>query len=184
MPDGTFPADLAIRRDDTAAMVTLKADLADPAVAAAVTQVTGAAMPGPLAVTRAGETAVVWMAPDELMILGPEGSAGATVAALEAALPSALALDMSDARTLFAIEGPAARDTLAKGVPVDLRPAVFTPGTARRTHMGQVAIGVWLDPEGGERFGLVCFRSLAAYVAEWLAEAGQPAGRVGHHRAG
>lgn len=181
MPDtATMPPLAEITRLDPVGMVTLKADLAEPAVAAAVQALTGAGMPAALTTIESGDIATVWMAPDELLILMPADAAPDAVAALDASLAGqhALALDVSAARAVFRIAGQGAREVLAKGAPLDFRRSVFTPGTARRTHLGQVAVGLWLGEDGA--FTLVCFRSVADYVAAWLEEAAPPGGEVGH----
>ncbi|MEL6336984.1 MAG: sarcosine oxidase subunit gamma family protein [Pseudomonadota bacterium] len=169
-----------ISRIDTLGMVSLKADLSDPAVASALAALTGVGVPMPLTIWEAERHATVWMAPDEVLILCPAAEAAGAVAALDASLSGhhALALDVSAARAAFRIAGPGAREVLAKGAPLDLRPGVFTPGTARRTQLGQVAVGLWLGQD--EAFTLVCFRSLAAYVTAWLEEAAHPGGAVDH----
>ena len=79
---------------------------------------------------------------------------------------------MSDARAVFRLDGPGAREVLAKGAPVDLAPAAFGPGDFRRTRLGQVAAAFWM-PEP-EVFDLMCFRSVAGFVADWLATAARP----------
>jgi sarcosine oxidase subunit gamma len=58
---------------------------------------------------------------------------------------------------------------LASGAPVDLAPAAFGPGDLRRTRLGQVAAAFWI-PEP-EVFDLACFRSVADFVTDWLANA-------------
>ena len=99
-------------------MVTLRADLSDAAVAGAVKTAVGSDMPD---VRKATETAL-WMSPDELLLLTPYGEAGVAVDKLTEALSGVhhLAVDVSDARTMFKLEGDAAREVLAKGAPVDL----------------------------------------------------------------
>ncbi|MGF1552846.1 MAG: sarcosine oxidase subunit gamma [Paracoccaceae bacterium] len=162
------------------AMASLKADLADAAVAEAVVRATGCAVPAALSAETAGEAAALWFAPDELLLIAPVGRAAAMVADLDAALAGhhALALDASAARVSFALDGPAAAEVLAKGCPVDLRDAAFPVGQVRRTHMGQVAVALWREGEG--RYRLFCFRSVSGYVADWLADAAAAGGRVGH----
>jgi sarcosine oxidase subunit gamma len=157
-----------------AGMVTLRADLALPALAPAVASATGCAMPAPRHIVFADGNAAAWMAPDELMLIVEAGAAGATVAALAAGLGSAhhLAVDVSDARVLFRIAGPGAREVLAQGAPVDLAPSAFGPGDFRRTRLGQVAAAFWCrEPEV---FELMCFRSVGGFVADWLATAAGP----------
>ena len=87
-------------------------------------------------------------------------------------------IDVSDARALFRIDGPGAREVLAKGAPVDLSPAAFGPGDFRRTRLGQVACAFW-TPDGTS-FELVCFRSVAAYVFGLLENAAKPGSEVGY----
>ncbi|MEM6973655.1 MAG: sarcosine oxidase subunit gamma family protein [Pseudomonadota bacterium] len=176
---------LTVRREDAVGMVTLKADLSVAPVAAAIEAATGAPIPARLRASvgegDAGPATVVWMAPDEVLIVSAPEAAGGVVEMLETRLAGnhVLALDMSSARAVFWLEGPRWREVIAKGAPVDLRPAAFGAGTARRTHLGQVAVGFWADPADANRVTLVCFRSVADYVAAWLIEAARPEGAVG-----
>ena len=60
-------------------------------------------------------------------------------------------------------------ETDPKGAPADLSPAAFGPGEIRRTRLGQVACAFWQT--GPETFELICFRSVGAFVGDWLAAA-------------
>ncbi|MEO0959366.1 MAG: sarcosine oxidase subunit gamma family protein [Pseudomonadota bacterium] len=161
-------------------MVSVKTDLALPALDAVLREVCGVGVPMRLTVWSSGDRAVVWMAPDELLVLVPAAEAGAVAGRIEAALGEAHALvaDMSSARTLFRLEGARAGEVLAKGAPLDFRDAGFAVGTARRTHLGPVAVGIWR--EAAEAWSLVCFRSYAPYTADWLAAAVAEGSEVGH----
>ena len=154
-------------------MVTLKADLTDPMLRAAVPEVTGCTMPEIRGITRNGARAVAWMASDELLVMLPHAEVTACVERLEAALAEAhhLVVDVSDARAVFRLEGQGVREVLAKGAPVDLAPVAFPPGSIRRTRLGQVAAALWMcDAQTAE---LVCFRSVAEYVEAFLQTAAQ-----------
>lgn len=159
-------------------MVTLRGDLSDATLAAAVKAATGCAMPAKRSIVEAGDRAVAWMSPDELLLLVPYSEAGATVAALDSALSSQhfLAVDVSDARASFRIEGAGAREVLARLCPADLSPEAFGPGELRRTRLAQIPAAFWIGPDGG--FTLVCFRSVARYAFDLLANAaaGEPVG--------
>jgi sarcosine oxidase, subunit gamma len=158
-------------------MLILRADLADPAVAAALAA-QGFQAPGVRRVAGGPEAQVLWFAPDEALLIVPRDTAPALREALAAGLGATrhLLVDMSDARALFAIEGPGAREVLARGAPVDLAPQAFGPGDLRRTRLGQVAVAFWCA--GPDSFRLVCFRSVADHVRTWLgtAAAAGPAG--------
>jgi sarcosine oxidase subunit gamma len=67
---------------------------------------------------------------------------------------------------------------LAKGAPVDLAPAAFGVGDFRRTRLGQVAAAFWMPAP--DTFELMCFRSVAGYVADWLANAARPGSLAGY----
>ena len=88
------------------------------------------------------------------------------------------AVDVSGARAVFRVEGPHAREVLAKLAPVDLAPGQFTSGMFRRTRMGQVPAAFWLREDGA--FEVICFRSVAQYMFDLLSVAAQPGSEVGH----
>ncbi len=148
-------------------MVTLRADLADPAVAEALSA-QGFALPGLRRFAGAPGSGAGWFSPDELLLVTEYGRAPGLATALSEGLAGrhALAVNVSDARAMFRIEGRGARGLIAKGAPVDLSPAAFGPGDLRRTRLGQVACAFWMGED--EAFSLVCFRSLGAHVFAWL----------------
>lgn len=159
-------------------MITLRGDPADAALRDVVRREAGLDMPAPrMVLGDSDDRAIAWMAPDELMLLVPHGKATALTDRLQAGLEGsfALAVEMSDARALFAVEGPQAHAVLAKLCPVDF--AEFTPGEIRRTRCAQVAAALWMAAPG--RFRLICFRSVARYVFDLLAQSARPGGEVG-----
>lgn len=160
-------------------MITLRAGLADGAVADAL-PAAGVSMPARLGVTASEGRAAVWMSPDELLLVLPYADAPAAAAALRDRLAGqhATVVEVSHARVLFRLEGPGAGEVLAKGAPLDFRDAAFPPGTARRTHLGQIAVAIWR--ESPDAWFLVCFRSVSDFVADWLAASAAPGFEVGH----
>jgi len=158
-------------------MIALRAALDAPALDAALRAV-GGALPGRRRVAEGAGVRVLWFSPDELLLLCAHADAPRMAGQLDAALAGTphLVWEMSDARALYALEGAGVREVLARGAPVDLSPEAFGPGDLRRTRMGQVAVAFWCVDES--RFELVCFRSVASYVREWL-ETAAGAGPVG-----
>ncbi|MHA3976540.1 sarcosine oxidase subunit gamma [Halovulum sp. GXIMD14794] len=149
-------------------MITLRGNLGDETLRRVVTEVTGADFPEQRRITFNEDFGLAWMSPDELLILLPFEQAADTAMMLTGRLEDMhhLVADVSDARSLFRIEGPAAREVLAKGAPVDLAPGRFEPGDFRRTRLGQVAAAFWMPSE--DAIELVCFRSVESFVARWL----------------
>lgn len=160
--------------------ITLKADLEIEAVAKAIEAVAGA-VPDRLgaAFVEDGRGAV-WMAPDEALIFVPLAEVHDALAEFGHALGDVhhMALDVSHARAVVRLTGPDAAETLAKGVPVDLRPAAFPVGHARRTHLGGLAVGLWRRDE--RVWEVVCFRSFAHHLMGWLERTGVAGAELGH----
>jgi len=161
-------------------MVTLRGDLSSAPIREALLAATGLAVPERRRILIAGDHAAAWMSPDELLLFAPEGDGGRLAASLGRALALGhhLVADVTAARVVFRIAGPGARSVLAKGTPVDLRPEAFGPGDFRRSRLGQVAVAFWMVD--AETFDLVCFRSVADFVARWLAVAAAPGSLPGY----
>jgi sarcosine oxidase subunit gamma len=159
---------VTVRDRGLVGMVTLRGDL--ETIGAAVEQVAGVAIPGVNRVAMAGDRAVVWMSPDEVLLVLPYGTAAQAVADLGAALQGVhhLAVDVSDARAVIGLDGAGAREVLGKLAPVDLNPAAFGPGQVRRTRLGQVAAAFWCEAE--DRWTVVCFRSVGDYAFKLIAQ--------------
>lgn len=171
---------LALRDLGPRGQITLKADLEIDVVAKSVEKIIGS-MPGRLGATFTEDgRGAVWMAPDELLLFVPAAEVAETIAALTEALKDIhhMALDVTDARCVVRLSGPDAAETLAKGTPVDLRAHAFPVGHARRTHLGGLAVGLWRRSETD--WEMVCFRSYAHHLFDWLAQTGIEGAEVGH----
>jgi len=159
--------------------VTLRGDLSSKALKKAVRAGVGVDVPQPLRAAFDGDRGAAWMSPDELLLFTAYDQAGALAAALGAALAGEhhMAVDVSDDRAVIALAGAGVAEVLAKGAPVDLSAAAFPAGTARRTHIGGVAVGFWRKT--GHEWEIVCFHSFAQYLFDWLIEASAEGGEVG-----
>ncbi|MBW6505650.1 MAG: sarcosine oxidase subunit gamma [Rhodobacteraceae bacterium] len=153
-------------------MITLRGDLAAPAMARALKAATGCALPGQRAISAHGANLAAWMAPDELLLLLPYPEAAAICAKLETALAGehALVANVSDARALFRITGAKADQVLAKLCPVDF--AALPAAEIRRTRAAQVAAALWRSAP--DEISLICFRSVARYMFDLLATSARP----------
>ncbi|MBR9764786.1 MAG: sarcosine oxidase subunit gamma [Rhodobacteraceae bacterium] len=162
------------------AMFTLRGDLSSAALKTAATKLAAVDMPEQGRVALNGERALAWMSPDELLLLAPWAEHASVVAQLDAALddPALNWVDVSQARARFAISGPdgLVREVAAKLAPVDFSPSAFTPGSFRRSRIGQVAGAFWCPGPG--RIEVVCFRSVAEYVFTLLRDAARPGSEV------
>jgi heterotetrameric sarcosine oxidase gamma subunit len=80
----------------------------------------------------------------------------------------------TDGYALFGIAGPKARNTLAKGVPVDLHPAIFDENSVAVTVVSHIGALVWKNT--ADEFVVAVFRSYAGSFWDWLAESAEEFG--------
>lgn len=161
-------------------MITLRGDLSNRSLKVGANQAGGVKMPAQGMANVNGDCGLCWMSPDEVLVLCPYGEVEARLDALTTRLGGmfALAVNVSDARAVFRLSGPHAREVLAKLCPVDLSPEAFRPGMFRRTRMAQVAAAFWMDEDQSIR--IICFRSVARYVFDLLKAAAQEGSGVGY----
>lgn len=161
-------------------MITLRGDLGASPVRKAATAVTGVDYPDERMCNSDGERGIAWMSPDELLVMCAYADVAQNLDRMHETFKKqrALAVNVSDARAVFQVKGPYAREVMAKLAPVDLAPNHFTPGMFRRTRMAQVPAAFWMRDD--ETFQIICFRSVAQYVFDLLKMAAQPGSEVGH----
>jgi sarcosine oxidase subunit gamma len=163
----SFTGYATIRDIGPLGMITLRAKADVAGLAAAIMAATGCAMPAQRQMLRAGDRLAGWMSPDEYLLIMPYGGVPAALDAIASALAGQhhLAVDVSGARAVFAVEG-AAQSVLAKLTPTDF--AALAPMELRRTRLAQVAAAFWI--EGGAAT-VVCFASVAQYMFDLLSHA-------------
>lgn len=121
--------------------------------------------------TASGPHTVAWLGPDEWLVLS-QAEAGAVTTAVRDALdgdPGSV-VDVSANRTTLELSGPAAREVLEKGCPLDLHPRAFGPGRAVSTTVGPVAVLLW-QVDDAPTYRLFPRSSFADYLARWLIDA-------------
>ena len=160
----------SVREIGPLGMISLRAKPDVAGLAEAITAVTGTALPAQRRIATAGSNACAWMSPDEYLLIVPYDQVAASLATLADKLAGQhhLAVDVSDARAVFRLEGDAADQALMKLAPADL--SALEPGEVRRTRLAQVAGAFWAA-DGG--YTLVCFRSVAGYVMGLLSHSVQ-----------
>jgi len=173
------PGEVTIREAGLRGMIILRGDLSNKKLRSVCKKLSGVAFPEKGQAFCDGEQGLCWMSPDELLVMVPYAQAAEAVDQIDRALSGThyLAENVSDARALIFVEGPYAREVIAKLAPADLHPDSFKPGDFRRTRLGQVAAAFWMRDE--DTFEVICFRSVAGYTFDLLAASAQ-AGEVGH----
>jgi sarcosine oxidase, subunit gamma len=144
----------------------------ESAAAAAVAGVLGAPLPTtPNTTAVAGDVEVLWMGPDEWLVVAPDGADG-LLASLEQAVDTehATVVDVSDQRTAIDVAGPDARDLLLKGCALDLHPRAFGAGRCAQTLLARAQV-VLVQRSDEPAYRLFVRASFAAYLGEWLLDA-------------
>ena len=124
------------------------------------------------------DRALLWMSPDELLLLVAYDAVDGVMETLNAAFDGwfIAITNVSDARAQFRVSGPHLRDILAKVTATDMAPRGFPVGDVRRSRLAQVAAGYWLRSE--DEAQVFVFRSVGAYAFEVLSTLAQPGGDV------
>ena len=109
--------------------------------------------------TVAGKT-VLWLGPDEWLVLGSR----------EADHPqSAAAVDVSANRVILELTGGDAMDVLAQGCSLDLHPSVFASGSCAQTLLARAQVILVRRDE--TRFLVLVRPSFAPYLRAWIDDA-------------
>ncbi|MFM9369972.1 sarcosine oxidase subunit gamma [Streptomyces sp. Da 82-17] len=152
-------------------MVSVRVDPASEA-AARIEKALGTALPRACGATAtAGPHTVLWLGPDEWLVVSQ-----AEHPLLTAELAEALGgdpgsvVDVSANRTTLELSGPMAREVLEKGCSLDLHPRAFEPGQAVSTQVGPVPVILWQTDEAPS-YRLFPRSSFADYLARWLLDA-------------
>jgi len=108
--------------------------------------------------------AFIWTGPEQWLAQGPPGKEAELA---EAFSGLAFIVDQGHARTLLRVSGPRARDTLAKGLAIDLHPRAFATGSAAATSVAHIAVLLWqVDDRPTYEFAVP--RSYALSFWHWL----------------
>jgi sarcosine oxidase subunit gamma len=123
----------------------------------------------PCRAVRNGDLAMLWLGPDERLLIGPADAAREIDGLLQGALAglSHSRVETSHALTAFELSGAHAASALNIGCPLDLDPAAFPIDMCTRTVFAKAQIVLWR--RGPETFRVETARSFAPYVTKILA---------------
>ena len=128
-----------------------------------------------------GDVSLLWSGPGRWLAVGPAELNGIHPQNPRHGLPVKFLLtDLSHSQCVLRLEGPAARDVLAKSLPLDLHENAFSPGTCGKSRVSDDinVLTHLVDPS--PRFDLYVLRSYAIAYWEWLIVSAAPFGyRVG-----
>jgi len=143
----------------------------EAAVIADAAAALGLALPATCRASERDHRALLWLGPDEFLLITPLETLAAVAAALEQALNGAVhsCVDVSHRQVALELAGPSVATVLAAGCPLDLDLEAFPVGMCTRTLFGKAEIVLWRTAVG--TFRLEVARSFAAYVSRLVAVA-------------
>ena len=169
-PGGPRDAGVTIRERRLLGKLVLRGDPHDTGFIDTVQRTTGTAPPTtPNRCVFHGDLAVIWLGPDEWLVVTPPGREEELLDALAAG--GVAVTDVSDQSTVIRLSGPRAREVLAQGCALDLHPRSFAAGSAAQSRIGRVRTTLWqVNDQPG--YDLLVSCSFAAWLWSWLADAG------------
>lgn len=159
------------------AQVDLRADPSDAGLMDRLARVIGARPPiepNTAVVSDDGARHVLWLGPDEWLIVGEPGTGPPLEIAIHESIGDGRGsvVDVSANRTTLSISGPRARDLLAFGCSLDLDPRRFKPGRCAQTMLARANVIITpVGPADEPSFRVLVRPSFAAYLAAWLTDA-------------
>jgi methylglutamate dehydrogenase subunit D len=138
------------------------------ALAAATREAYRVDLPGDSTVAAGPAVAFMGTAPGQWFAVSERLANGALPDDLVAKLAGFAAItDQSDGRAIVRVSGPSARAALAKGLPIDLHPTVFRPGSAATTSISHIGAQIW-QVDDTPTYDIAVFRGFAGSFWGWL----------------
>jgi sarcosine oxidase subunit gamma len=171
---GSFPGTVEVSETPFLTMVGIRVGR-DTEAGQRIASVTGGLPATCGAVSRTGDTSVLWLGPEEFLVVAPleahESLGGDLIQALRQALADGegQVVDLSANRTTFDLTGPQSRAVLEKGCSLDLHPREFKAGSALSTQIGNIPVVLWKT--GEESYRIFPRASFAEFLGRWLLDA-------------
>ena len=124
-----------------------------------------------------GEVSVLWLGPDEWLILTTECYPNSMLDRLSKGLIGKVAsiVDMSGGQTVINLDGPNSMNLLAKGCTLDLHPRVFGDGKCAQTIIAKTGV-IIRKIDNSPSYDLIVRRSYADYLVLWIKDAAREYG--------
>ncbi len=120
-------------------------------------------------VATAGDSVVLWTGPGRWLVIEPESRDLPSLLTQHCTGDVAAITDLGHARTALRVEGPKARELLAKLCTLDVDSGSFPSGTCAQTQFGQIGVLLYCRVQDG--FDIFLPRSFAVSAWESIIDA-------------
>ncbi len=179
---GVFMADLAttLKLCNAFAVFEIAVPVGDSGLADAFCRATGLSPPPPSKATEGDGLVLLWAGAGRFHLVGEEKSSRIAIDTLRASLGARGAMvDLSAARKRFRLTGPGAREILAAGTTMDVRPSRFKQDDCALTALAKFNVMIHVR-RWEETYDIYVDRSFSASFAGWFERtAGLTEGGVG-----
>ncbi len=154
----------------------LRGDAGDDAFCSAVQSALSIALPvEPCTSSNNDSARLLWLGPDEWLLVTPDANGEALVDALQASIAQTFSklTDISSGQTIIQISGDKTLDLLARGCTLDLHPRVFGQGQCAQSAVAKspALVNRISSAEHAPVFDVIVRRSFADYLWRWLEDA-------------
>ena len=124
--------------------INLRCDAGNAVIGKAVKKMVGAPIPTEAnTFNHAGHRSIIWLGPDEWLILAENGASDDIIAELSNPKAGHTAVvEISDALGAVTLEGAHVRDVLAKHCAIDFHPRAFKPGMAVQSILAHAGVTI------------------------------------------
>ena len=174
----TGDAGVTLRESPMRGLLVLRGDAAGAEFRGTVAAVLGLEpVVEPLTAVRRRDVSMLWLGPDEWLVVTPERRLDRIERTLRDALEGhhAALTDVSHSRAVIILSGAHAREVLAKGCTLDLHPRVFGPGRCAQSRLAKCQVLIH-QTSAASAFEIYVHRSFAHYAWTWLEDAGREFG--------
>lgn len=144
-------------------MVNVRVAATSPAAAAISARLGGPLPVVPGSVVDAGTRHILWLGPDEWLVVGPPDDSELQGLLHE---PGASIVDVSANRTTVEVRS---RELLGHGCTIDLHPRAFHAGRCAQTMIAHTQVILW-QTDDAPVYRLLVRGSFATYLADWLSQ--------------
>jgi sarcosine oxidase subunit gamma len=163
------PAGVAVCEHNDLALATVMTRRgAETALASKVRETFSLDLPMTPQRAASANIAFIWAGPGQWLATADGETGHRFEARLRAALVGLASVsNQSDGRAVLRITGPRARDTFAKGLPIDLDPAVMQPGAAIVSAIAHIGVHLW-QLDASPTYECAVARSYTLSFWHWL----------------
>jgi sarcosine oxidase subunit gamma len=153
--------------------LNVRLDPTSPAAAAAAAVLGGTLPTVPCTASRFGEFELLWLGPDEWLVLAPPGREPALAARLGEAIGACdgAVTDVSAERAALELTGTHVREVLARGCSIDLHPKITPIGSCVQSLLARTGVVIAVHDDSASNFLVLVRASFADYLASWLIDA-------------